>query len=186
MFMHFGLSRNILRSVTLTSVDVFARESIQLAFGAQAEDHTHCPVLDTYLGCALDLQKSLVASSLKIQRSIGSEWEQQAVDLLALLDRYSPNNWIVLRDALLEQDDMCKALLKNVEGHRRTGLLAGQGLTMAKLLRQANGERVDPHAAPAICKHSTLKDLQQKSEDGIRCSRHVGLIQVNPPRGYQL
>lgn len=52
----------------------------------------------------------------------------------------------------MKDDDACRLLLQNVEGHQRTGPLAGEAKQMTKLLKQLHGahEISDTSANPAM------------------------------------
>ena len=137
-----------LRTVTGASEKIFKHEPNMNAFNPCA-DLGHFGLLDGKIENLSELAASLMQGSLLLQREFSLLWDTHAVELVRLLESYQPL-WQHCKDKLLKDDVTCRILLQNVEGHQRTGPLAGEAKKMTKLLKQFSGSDVDPDVTPVM------------------------------------
>lgn len=175
-----------LRLPTATSAQLFQTELTKNAFQPEA-DKSHFSLLDGKILHLQELQASLMLASVVLQREFTEVWESHATDLTKLLESYQPL-WQPHKESLLSNDGVCRILLANLEGHKRTGPLASEAKSMLKLFKKFNVEDVEPETTPIMIQPGIKKSLKDRADDGITmvCFTYaVWMVRTEIP-GYSL
>lgn len=154
-----------LRLPTATSAQLFQTELTRRAFQPEA-DNSHFPFLDGKILHLGELQADLMRTSLSLQNEFSEVWEKHAADLIKLLESYQPL-WQPHKESLLSNDEVCRILLANTEGHKKTGPLAAEAKSMLKLFKKLHSRDVVPQSTPLMVRLETKKTLQERADDGI-------------------
>ena len=175
-----------LRLPTGTSAQLFQTDLTRRAFQPEA-DNSHFSFLDDKILHLGELHADLMRTSLSLQNEFSEVWEMHAADLIKLLESYQPL-WQPHKESLLSNDAVCRIMLTNTEGHKRTGPLAGEAKSMLKLFKKLNSQDVVPESTPLMVRSETKKTLRERADDGIEmvCFTYaIWMVRTEIP-GYSL
>ena len=120
----------------------------------------HYDLLDACIDAG-DVFASLTRRVVELQHRIGQTWVEHAASMAALLEKCIPHGWLLQKDELMDNDELCQLLASNKE-FAKIGPLAtdatGLMLLFKKLHKDGHGMLIE---APA------LKLLQSAIDDAI-------------------
>ena len=160
-----------LRDCTATCHATLAKEGSDQCFSKRSGTSfmiDHANFFDSKVD-AFKAGKTLLQCSLALQSEYGDRWTKNAEALAELLSSFQPAGWMLAKEDLFSNDEVCRALLANMDGYKKTGALVSEAKATLKLLKQlAIVDSQFPGATPILVDVSTQKKLKTLSADGIQ------------------